>query len=94
MMKKLLVLTAVTALTAGTVGCECCNWFRRGANLPLATTVVPETVCDPCYTVNPCDPCDPCAPPALCDPGAPGAYTTTPTTVLPGPGPATTAPAQ
>ena len=75
-MKKLLVLTAVAMLTASSIGCQQCSWFRRGALFPSST---PEmTVCDPC--VQPCDPCD------SCDPCAPGSYGTTPSTVLPGPG--------
>jgi hypothetical protein len=94
MMKKLLVFTAVVALTAGTVGCNCCDWFRRGALFPTATTatVAPEGVGETYYPANPCDPCTSAAP---CDPCAPGSYetmppvlNTTPSTVLPGPGPA------
>jgi len=74
MMKKLLVLTAVVMLTASTVGCRC-SWFRRGALFPSTTSAVP--VCDPCPPCDPCNPCDPCAP---------GSYTTSPPTILPGPG--------
>lgn len=98
MMKKLLVLTAIVMLTAGTVGCNCCNWFRRGALFPTATMVAPDVMCDPCC---PADPCDPCGSGASCDPCAPGPYTTTPgtysmppATILPGPGPVTTFPSQ
>ena len=81
MMKKLVVLTAVVMLTAGSIGCQQCSWFRRGALFPSSTPEV--TVCDPCPP--PCDPCcDPCN---TCDPCAPGSFTTTaPPTILPGPG--------
>ncbi len=101
MTKKLIVLAAVATLTAGTAGCNCCDWFRRGAGLP--TTTAMPMIGDPCCPVDPCDPCDPCI---SCDPCAPGgcaipdeyavpdAYTTTPSTVLPGPAPATTLPSQ
>ena len=86
MMKRLLVLTAVVMLTAATLGCRC-DWFRRGALLPTATPDV--TVCDPCPPCNPCSPCDPSPP---CDPCAPGSYTTSPSMILPGPGPVTPSP--
>jgi len=103
MMKKLLVLTAVVMLTAGTVGCQC-DWFRRGALFPT-TMVAPEVICDPCCPVDSCDPCgsavpcDPCAPGTYSTPPAtystpPGTYSTPPATVLPGPGPVTTVPIQ
>jgi len=76
MMKKLLVLTAVVMLTASSIGCQQCSWFRRGALFPSSTPQM--TVCDPCAV--PCDPCN------SCDPCAPGSYTTMPSTILPGPG--------
>ena len=81
-MKKLVVMAAVAMLTASTVGCESCQWFRRGAFFPaLAPAVVP---CDPCLPMNPCDPCDPC------DPCATGGSTMgeylTPPAITPGPG--------
>jgi len=100
-MKKLLVLTAIVMLTVGTVGCKCCDWFRRGVLFPTTTTMAPEVICDPCYSANPCDPCDPCGSAVSCDPCAPGTYSTPPatygtqpTTILPGPGPTTTVPSQ
>ena len=104
MMKKLLVLTAVVTLTVGTVGCKCCDWFRRGALFPT-TMVAPEVMCDPCCPADPCDPCgsavpcDPCAPGTYSTPPAiygtpPAIYGTPPATVLPGPGPVTTFPSQ
>ena len=79
MMRKLLIITVVVALTAGTVGCQC-DWFRRGSLFSSATPVAAEemTLCDPCLPVDPCNPCDPCAP---------GTYGVTPSPVLPGPGP-------
>jgi len=85
-MKKLVVVAAVAMLTASTVGCESCQWFRRGAFFPaLAPAAVP---CDPCPPCDPCNPCDPCAtggcatgeylmPPAI-TPG-PGTYIPAPT---------------
>lgn len=105
MMKKLLVLTAIVMLTAGTVGCRCCDWFRRGALFPTSTVVGTEVLGDPCYSANPCDPCGSAAP---CDPCAPGScgtapsiygmppatYNTQPSTILPGPGPLSTVPSQ
>jgi len=104
-MNKLLVLTAIVMLTVGTAGCKCSDWFYRGALFPTTSTVAPEVLCDPCY---PCDPCDPCGSAVPCDPCAPGAcgvpsgtytappatYGTQPSTVLPGPGPASDAPTQ
>ena len=75
MMKKLLVLTAVVTLTVGTVGCKCCDWFRRGALFPTTATMAPDVMCDPCCPANPCDPCGSAAP---CDPCAPGTYSTPP----------------
>ncbi len=62
-MKKLLILTAVVILTAGTVGC-CCRPFRRGA---LCPALAPGTAV---YA--------PGAPSVPCDVSAPGTYTTTP----------------
>jgi len=73
MMKKLLVLTAIVMLTAGTVGCRCCDWFRRGVLFPTTTTMAPGVMSDPCCPANPCDPCGSAAP---CDPCAPGTYGT------------------
>lgn len=89
MMRKLLVLTAVTALVAGTTGCHCCDWFRRGAMYPATPAPV---MCDPCCPADPCVPCDPCAPATYGTPavtyGTPAVtYGTDPGTVLPGPGP-------
>jgi len=86
MMKRLLVLTVVVMLTAGTLGCQC-DWFRRGALFHTATPDV--TICDPC---PPCDPCNPCDPGIPCDPCAPGSYTTSPSMILPGPGAVTPSP--
>jgi hypothetical protein len=73
-MKKLLILTAVVMLTAGSVGCRW-GWFRRGALFPPVAPGV--TVYEPC---PPADACGPCDVPAL------GAYTTGPSNVLPEPG--------
>ena len=82
MMKKLLVLTAVAMLMAGTLGCESCQWFRRGVLFP---TVVPEaTYSEPC---PPCGPCDPCGPGLMGAPYLPGTSVSPPAVVLPGPGP-------
>lgn len=79
-MKKLLVLTALMMLTAGTVGCRTCDWFRRGALFPTTTMVYPEMpACDPCAA------CDPGGVPVTSDPCAPAPYVTQPSTVLPGP---------
>ena len=55
-MKKLLILTAVLMMTAGTVGCRCCDWCSRGAQYgacaPMApcSTPCPPPSCDPCQT--------------------------------------------
>ena len=55
MMKRLLVLTTVAMLTAGTVGCQCKNWFRRGS---LFSTTTPGVNCyDPCEPVDQCNSC-------------------------------------
>jgi len=82
MMRKLLVLTIVTALLAGTIGCQCCNWFRRGALYPPASTGV---MCDPCCPTDAGACCDPCAPTTYGTPAV--TYGTDPGAVLPGPGP-------
>ncbi len=82
MMRKLLVLTAVAALVAAATGCQCCDWFRRGAMYPAATS--PEVICDPCQA-DPCVPCDPCSPATYGT--VPPTYGTAPSTVLPGPVP-------
>jgi len=37
-MKRLLILAVVSMLTAGTVGCQCCSWWRQDQCDP----------CDPC----------------------------------------------
>jgi hypothetical protein len=45
-MKRMSLLFALIALTAGIAGCGCCNWWRP-------TTVAypaPAPVCDPCTT--------------------------------------------
>lgn len=95
-MKKLLILTAVVMLTASSVGCQCCDWLRRGGCFANASSEM--SLCAPC---NPCDPCipscDPCAPgvgyvssgyaPGGCVTGncAPGTLSTMPSSGLPGP---------
>ena len=76
-MKKLVVVAAVVMITASMVGCESCQWLRRGALFP---TLAPEVV-----------PCDPCCPPVgACDPCATGGCATeeylTPPAMMPGPG--------
>jgi hypothetical protein len=55
-MKKFLLLTSMTMLTAGTFGCQACDWMvRRGAYMdPCAPDVMTE----------PCAPC-PCGGPAV-----------------------------
>jgi hypothetical protein len=83
MMRKLLVLTAVAVLVASAIGCQCCDWFRRGAMYPATPAPV---MCDPCCPADPgVAPCDPCAPATYGM--APATYGTAPATVLPGPGP-------
>ena len=76
MMKKLVVVAAVVMITAGMVGCESCQWLRRGALFP---TLAPDVV-----------PCDPCPPAAGCDPYGTGGCATeeylTPPAMMPGPG--------
>lgn len=71
-MKKLLVLTAVAALTVGTSGCRCCQWLWRGAAydpaVPMATYGSPAPMCSAC---------DPCASAPAITPG-PAPYTSTP----------------
>ncbi|MEN6496581.1 MAG: hypothetical protein ABFD16_20020 [Thermoguttaceae bacterium] len=80
-MKKLMILTAVAALLASSVGCECGGLFRRGALFPRLRQ---DAVC-----VDPCAPCEaPCVAPA-CGGGCAPAVTTMPIT----PGPETYAPA-
>ncbi|MBN1911482.1 MAG: hypothetical protein JW818_17195 [Pirellulales bacterium] len=46
-MKRLLLLTAVTVMMAGTTGCRCWDWLCRGAGYPPAaqTVVVPDSGC-------------------------------------------------
>ncbi len=80
-MRKLLVLSALAAMTLSAVGCENCRPFRRGALFGPA----PEAICDPCVpcapmgTVIPMAPCgSACTPPMMTAP--PG------TTYAPGPG--------
>ena len=82
-MKKLLVLTAITMVTAASAGCECCL-FRRGAMFPTTPVVAaPAPVCcDPCAPAIPSNPCDPCG---TCGTCAPSDAAVSPT-VLPGPG--------
>jgi hypothetical protein len=65
-MKKLLVLTAVVMLTASSVGCQCCDWLRRGSCFSNGNSEM--SAC------NSCNPCDPCMPSACCDPCAPGGF--------------------
>jgi len=79
-MKKLILLTAVTVLTVGAVGCRTCDWFRRGAPAHAATMPMAAPVyCDPCATpaVAPCEPCAPTAPMVV----APGPETYVPAPV-------------
>ena len=55
MMKRLLILTTAAMLTAGMLGCQCKNFFRRGS---LFATPAPDVTCyDPCDTGNQCDSC-------------------------------------
>lgn len=74
MMRKLLMLSAVTMILAGSVGCRC-DWFRRGALLAPPVTVLPECAVP---SEDSCDPCNSCAPGT-----GPGAGL--PETLLPGP---------
>lgn len=78
-MKKLIVLTALAALMASTVGCECCGLFRRGG---WFRGCQPEAMC-----VDPCAPCAaPCPPLGVtggCATGACGPVTTP--VITPGP---------
>ncbi len=53
-MKKLLILTAVTMLTASATGCHFCERFCRGSYSAPAAPVYAA----PCY-----DPCNPCSAP-------------------------------
>ncbi len=57
-MKKILIVAAVTVLTAGVAGCRLCNGLFRGAAVQTAPAAAPM-YCEP---VNPCVPCDPCPP--------------------------------
>ncbi len=77
MMRKLLVLTAVLALTTPTVGCHSWNGCKRGALFqPWTSNAIYD---DPCTTGTTAVPgCDTCTEGAV-----PG--TTTPP-ILPGPG--------
>lgn len=82
-MKKLMILTAVAALLASSVGCECGGLFRRGALFPRLRQQ--EAVC-----VDPCAPCEaPCMTSACGAGGCAPAVTATPIT----PGPETYVPA-
>jgi len=64
-MRKLLVLGTLLAILAGTVGCQNCTWFRRGAlfapmqpaavvDCPPVATEVPmlDSSCDACGPVS------------------------------------------
>jgi hypothetical protein len=52
-MKKLLILTAVLALTGSLSGCHCLDWMCRGGRAEQPCTPAPTMT--PAY--NPCDPC-------------------------------------
>lgn len=73
-MKKLLVLTAAMILTSSLVGCECLNWFRRGACNPCQTT---PTYGAPVMSYPASDACDSCGVASEVTPG-PAPYTTIP----------------
>ncbi len=54
-MKRLMILTAVLVLTAGTAGCHCCDWMFRGRaacppSVGYAPCPAPVSACDPCGT--------------------------------------------
>jgi hypothetical protein len=53
-MKRLMVLAVVVMIIGSSVGCQCCNWFRRGA---YGANSCPM----PAYGQACPDPCDPCA---------------------------------
>ena len=67
-MKRLLLLTAVTMMLAGTTGCRCCDWLFRGSRYGT----VPQN------EVIMAEPYNPCATPAApmcgsaCDAALPG----------------------
>lgn len=52
-MKRLIILTSVLILTAGTTGCRCCSWLWRG---PAACQPAAVTYAQPCAPTA-CDPC-------------------------------------
>lgn len=61
-MKRLLLLTALLIVTAGTTGCRCFDWLWRGSAYPA--TVEPVMMGDPCNpcstTAAPVGACGPC----------------------------------
>jgi hypothetical protein len=78
-MKKILILTAVTVMTAGFAGCRLCNGLFRGAAVQTEPGAIAPMYCAP---VDPCVPCDPCPP---CGGAAPMVITPGPESYAPAP---------
>ena len=77
-MKKILILTAVTILTATAGGCRMCDWLFRGSAVRTAPVQQAPMMYDPCVPCEPCDPCAPCG-----GGGAPMILTPGPETYVP-----------
>lgn len=66
-MRKLLILTALLALTSSALGCRWCDKWCRGASAD-PVIMAPANACDPCAAPAPCavpacaPACGPCAP--------------------------------
>ena len=66
-MKKLFLLTALTAVTLSAAGCRWCERWWRGSYDPCPPTAIAAPVS---ASVVPCAPaCDACAPAAISAPG-------------------------